>query len=346
MRLRPGMYDAWRVREEDFPRSGNLGEQLRFLVRYAILAPSAHNTQPWRFAIADNHLRVLFDESRALTVSDPTRREMIVSVGAAVANLLVAAEHFGFRAAVEEFPLGDHRAVADVAVAPSPGARTPDGDRLFRAIPQRHANRHLYEPRKVSPDILMKFRGFATAGDPHLDLVEEPAKIQQLGDLTENATAASMRSPQFRAELSQWVRSNFTKRPDGMPGFAVGIPDVPSLLAPLMVRMSLIAKQEAGKRRAQVLSSPVLGIISTKGNEKRDWFRSGMLLEKIWLLSAAEGLRLAVLAAVIETGELYRDVQRILGSALRPQACFRVGCGPEDPHPTPRRPLEDVLHLL
>lgn len=341
--MRPGSYDAWRVREEDFPRSGSLGEQLRFLVRYAILAPSAHNTQPWRFAIVDNHLRVSLDESRALTVSDPTRREMIVSVGAAVTNLLVAAEHFGFRATVEEFPLGDDQVVADIAVAPAADARTPGGDQLFQAIPRRHANRHLYESRKVPQDVLMKFRGFAASGNPHLDLVEDPAKIQSLADLTGHATAASMRAPEFRAELSQWVRSNFTKRPDGMPGFSVGVPDVPSLLAPVIVRLPPTAKAEGGKRRAQVLSSPVLGIVSTKGNEKRDWFRAGMLLENIWLLATAEGLRLAVLAAVVETGEMYRDVQTVLGSPLRLQVFFRTGYGPSDPHPTPRRPLGEVL---
>ena len=37
------------VREVDFPWEGIFREQLRFLLHYAVLAPSTHNTQPWKF---------------------------------------------------------------------------------------------------------------------------------------------------------------------------------------------------------------------------------------------------------------------------------------------------------
>jgi nitroreductase len=43
--------NPWDVREADFPRTGLPAEQLRFLLHYAVLAPSGHNTQPWLFKI-------------------------------------------------------------------------------------------------------------------------------------------------------------------------------------------------------------------------------------------------------------------------------------------------------
>lgn len=341
--MRAGAYAAWTVRDQDFPRAGSVEEQLAFLARYAILAPSAHNTQPWQFTIRGNHLQVAADESRALTVSDPTRRELFLSLGAAVANLLIAAEHFGFRATLEEFPPGESDVVADLALVADPSVRTSESARLFAAIPRRHANRNLFEARRVPTELLMKLRAQAASGDPRLDLVEDRAKIEALAAITGRAVAASMGQADFRAELSRWVRTNFTKRPDGMPGFVVGVPDVPSLLGPVVVKLPLTAKAEAKKRQAQVASSPLVAILSTRGDAKRDWLRAGMLLERVWLTATAERLRISVLAAAIETGEFSREVQKVLDIDVRPQAFCRIGYGPPDPHPTPRRPLGAVL---
>jgi hypothetical protein len=37
---------AWNVSENNFPAKGSNSEKLKFMLRYAILAPSSHNTQP------------------------------------------------------------------------------------------------------------------------------------------------------------------------------------------------------------------------------------------------------------------------------------------------------------
>lgn len=43
--------DSWNVSEEEFPLQGGPEEKLRFLLNYAVLAPSGHNTQPWLFRL-------------------------------------------------------------------------------------------------------------------------------------------------------------------------------------------------------------------------------------------------------------------------------------------------------
>ena len=70
------------------------------LLRYATLAASSHNTQPWRFELADDCIRVFADAGRQLLVADPDRRELFLSVGCAVENLVVAAEQLGYVATV------------------------------------------------------------------------------------------------------------------------------------------------------------------------------------------------------------------------------------------------------
>ncbi len=43
----------WQINERDSPREGNSAEKLQFLLQYTILAPSSHNTQPWKFSVGD-----------------------------------------------------------------------------------------------------------------------------------------------------------------------------------------------------------------------------------------------------------------------------------------------------
>src|SRR5579872_1405856 len=85
----------WNVVEADFPLSGTPSEQIHFLLNYAIVAPSRHNVQPWLFHIEDSTVELHADMSCALPVADPDNREMIISCGAALANFLIAARHFG-----------------------------------------------------------------------------------------------------------------------------------------------------------------------------------------------------------------------------------------------------------
>jgi len=39
--------DSWEINELDFPAHALPAEQWRFLLRYAVLAPSSHNSQPF-----------------------------------------------------------------------------------------------------------------------------------------------------------------------------------------------------------------------------------------------------------------------------------------------------------
>ena len=54
----------WEVNEEELPAKGESEDKLKFLLRYAILAPSSHNSQPWKFSVRGNEIRVYADKTR------------------------------------------------------------------------------------------------------------------------------------------------------------------------------------------------------------------------------------------------------------------------------------------
>ncbi len=76
--------DPWLVREGDFPVQGGIADQLRFLVSYAVLAPSSYNTQPWLFRVRGDTLEIIADRCRGLPVVDPNDRELTISCGTAL----------------------------------------------------------------------------------------------------------------------------------------------------------------------------------------------------------------------------------------------------------------------
>src|ERR1044071_5740294 len=126
--------NPWQINEQNFPHNRDAAHQLAFLLRYAILAPSSHNTQPWKFAVSRDEIAIFVNKDRWLRIADPDQRELYASVGCALENLLIAAEHFGYGCQLTYFPeMLNQGLVATVEFLP---ARTPSphrGPELFDA---------------------------------------------------------------------------------------------------------------------------------------------------------------------------------------------------------------------
>ncbi len=68
------------------------------LVRGATLAANSHNTQAWRFALAESAITIVPDFARRTPVVDPDDHHVFASLGAAVENIVQAAPIFGLTA--------------------------------------------------------------------------------------------------------------------------------------------------------------------------------------------------------------------------------------------------------
>lgn len=67
-------------------------------VRAGILAANAWNSQPWLFHVADNRVDAYADTTRNLGAFDPYRRELYISLGCTLENLILASAANGFSA--------------------------------------------------------------------------------------------------------------------------------------------------------------------------------------------------------------------------------------------------------
>jgi hypothetical protein len=76
----------------------SLSDKEKFLLKYASLAPSGHNTQPWNVKIvSDSEWIIGWDKNRALPAVDPHNRELTLSIGAFCEALSISAESIGLQ---------------------------------------------------------------------------------------------------------------------------------------------------------------------------------------------------------------------------------------------------------
>jgi nitroreductase len=315
---------------------------LREVVQYAILAPSGHNTQPWRFRVYDGALELLADRTRALPIVDPHDRALIISCGAALAFLRVALHHLGREPTLDLVPdRGNGDLLARVRIG-EPRVPSESDEALFRAIPHRRTNRQPFGGRHVPKRLLRELAECAASEGAWLRVVTEPALKGAVADLVAEGDRRQAADPAFRRELSSWMHPSWTRARDGMPGYAHGFSNAGSLVMPLVVRTFDWGTRQAAKDRALAATSPALLLLGTGTDSVLDWLRAGQALGRLLLRATVDGVAASFLNQPIEVASLRTRLAETLEVHDFPQLLLRVGYGPET-RPTPRRSVTETL---
>lgn len=334
----PGSYQSWEINRRDF--SG----QLRDFVKWAILAPSSHNTQPWIFAIEEDSIIISPDPLRHLKASDPTGRQMYFSLGAAVANLRLASTVVNMDTEDSLIYLKDGRLSKRIKFSEKPESLNDEDIKSFYAITRRISNRGPHEAREI-PESVKKFMQ-KIKDIPSLDisLIEDKEGKTKIAHLVAEGDAQILEEGPFTVELSAWVKPNFTKDPDGMPGFGWKMSDYMSTLFPSAARSGAMAKV-APDSDFKLLSeqTAAIGVISTDEDIPEAWYKAGEEFQKIALKAASLGLSANVLAVLVEIGDYHQDLKEITAVKGRPQIMFRLGYPTEQIQHAPRRHYKDVI---
>jgi hypothetical protein len=214
---------------------------------------------------------------------------------------------------------------------------------LFAAIRRRHTDRSSFESRAVPAPILEALAGAAQQEGAWLAVLRtEPAK-RAVADLVAQGDRLQMADPQFRRELASWLRPNRSRRHDGMPGFAVGLSDLPALVAPLVIRTFDIGDGRAAQDEALARGSPVLAVLGTEHDHPTDWLAAGQALSRVLLQAQAEGVSTSFLNQPIEVAALRPPLQAVVARVGYPQMLLRLGYSTRTYlRPTPRRSAKAV----
>jgi hypothetical protein len=306
----------------------------------AVLAPSIHNTQPWRFTITQSGLDISLDRGRQLPVLDPTGRQLVLSVGCALFNARVSLAASGRRFTVDRFPdasCPDLLARLDVSEEPSTEV---DLARLGTAVAMRQTNRRSFTNDAVPEELISRLVDAACSEGAVLFPVLDTADRRTLARLSQRADAQQITNPAYRAELRSWTTDHSTRR-DGIR--AEVVPHVDGT-AHDEVPIRDFDTRGGGALPAGTHSSAgqCLFILGTNGDGRDSWIHGGEALERVWLELTRAGFAASVFTQVIEESGLRAQLRDELRLTTHPHLVLRVGHAPTTTRSL-RRPVNDVL---
>ena len=338
-----GNLAAWNIDSSPFPTRGSAIDKTRFAVRYAILAPSSHNTQPWRFIINGDELLVCADRTRSLPNIDPFDRELIISCGAALFNLRVAFAHFNIPVEIVTFPQSSDPDIVARIVYPDSGPKLNDLAELFDTISKRATNRGPFIDEDVPDPIIELLKSAAILEGADIEFVRTPKERGHIAALIAEADRREFDDPRFRRELAAWIHPSRSN--DGMPAASQGLHTLTDAATPIIamaIRSFDLGNGVAAAHEQLAHGSPLLVVLSTPMDNNEGWLAAGLGLQRILLVAAKEGYYASYLNQPIEVPDLRVRLANELSIVGYPQLVLRVGRGFPVSH-SPRRPMSDVL---
>ncbi|MBI2038011.1 MAG: hypothetical protein HYT15_03755 [Candidatus Magasanikbacteria bacterium] len=331
-------YKSWLINTEDFPKESALPAQLKFLLQFAILAPSTHNSQPWQFKIDSNKIYILPNFDKALPVGDKENHFLFLSLGCALENLLVAAQYYGFSFIIKYPSSGDKKIEITLTKIEKSGVAE---ESLVSYIAKRITNRHKFTDKLPAEEFLNTVRSLGTES-MSVDVLSPGEKNNKVKQLVGRITPKLLNEPSFRRELSGYVKTNITKSKFGMPAFVMDVPNFLSLFVPTILKFVNIEKLNK-KKQEGAISAAIFIVISAKNNNEEDWVKTGQAFQKINLLATKFNLFTHPMAAPLHDIESRKELQEILQTSFNPHFLFRLGYGAVEPKHSPRMTVDDCM---
>ena len=316
-------------------------ETVRAALSLATRAPSVHNTQPWMWRVGDESIHLYADASRHLVHTDPDRRDLLLSCGAALHHAVVGLAALGWQSRITRVPNpADPNHLASIRVRRQDPAELDVA--LAAAIPRRRTDRRLFSEWPV----------------PRADVATIGVRVARMGvqmrrvELTQDVKAIVAQSvwnhafdSEYLGELTMWSGGYASQA--GVP--ARNIPESdPTAALPGRLFAGAALDQPPDTRAER--DHAVVVALGSHDDDSVARLRAGEATSMALLTATALGLSSCPVTEPLEladTREAIRD--EVFDAAEYPQMMLRLGWAPvgADPLPaTPRRPLEDVVRAL
>jgi hypothetical protein len=321
--------------------SSDAASRMAWYAAVARLAPSKHNTQPWRFVIQDSSLEVWTDPRRMLPETDPHHREMIISCGVALHLACVSARALGHRPAVTMLPDGVGGCLARLVEAGSREVTPHDRD-LLAAIATRRTDRGPLDADALPDGLPFLLQTAAAEEGASLRLVSTPGDRSTLAGLVERADRLLVKRGRADEELAGWLRASGDPRKDGVPTDHTRGAEA-SYRAEFVQRdFSTQGSQPAHDRAG--IDRPLLGVLCTSSDREVDWLVAGRALGAVLLCAATAGANASYLNQPIEESATRVEMRSALGLAGPAQIVLRLGLGGKVEATRRRDPYRVIFH--
>ena len=313
--------------------------QVEAVLKAASLAPSVHNSQPWRFRVLPDRIELHPDLDRKLHATDPDARELRVSCGAALFNLRMALQCFGVRPLVTMLP--GHEAPGALATVRRGGQIVPDDEMraLLKAIPARRTNRRPFFEAGVDARQRHALVRAAELERSWLHIVGTREEVARMKNFVQKAHRIQQEDPRVLAELQAFTghRPDAT---DGVPPASAGVR--PEAQDEWMFRDFQPGQNHERRSGKDYESNPMVAVVCSFYDGQLGELQAGQAMQRVLLTATTLGLSASFMSQPVEVHAVREELRRALGGMLVPQTVLRIGFSTPVPA-TPRRPVAELL---
>lgn len=352
-------YAPWTSWETD-RNDGPLG-----LVQAGILASNAHNAQPWWFVVSEHTISVHADHGRNVGALDPYRREMVISIGCAVENMVQAGSALGYDIRVETKAgqIGSDQIRQDHLICTLHlNAAKTQGANLADVIPMRHTNRAPYHRDRPLPEALKsEMQGQVTSDLAQLFLFSSEQDLGRISEHIVTATREIVSDREMAESSAEWYRLSqraIDENRDGITVDSFGLSPLLNAAAKMLPPLSMEKMDEqwlVSTRDTHTATTPLYGIITVRDlYDRQAAIEAGRLWQRLHLSAVKWELGAQPLNQVPERIDRERSLgkgspmERTFADLInvpeqRPTFMFRMGYPLRDARESPRRSVDQVV---
>jgi hypothetical protein len=283
------------------------------LLADARLAPSPHNTQPWRIrVVSDREAQLRYDPARLLPVTDPEGRFMVCALGIFVEALSIAAAARGL-----ELECGYSGDALRNERAAEPQARLTlragvEDASTVELLRRRRTSRLPYDGDPVPGEVLAGLARIAADWGHDAGFSGDREMVSWLVDLNCDTLFYDLDDDRGRTEIGRWIRTSESEARRAADGFAPSALGFPGPLVGLFFfRHGLFRPRpvRALVRRLYLRTmrgTATVGWLRGPFQTPTDCFAAGRMLLRLWLELTRHGLVLHPFGSVI-TNERAHD---------------------------------------
>ncbi len=302
-------------------------------------APSGHNTQPWTVSVLDKeHWIVGIEATRRLPAVDPTARETLLSLGAFLENLVVAAGHYGYAV---EYEVIAH-APTDANVIDLRLRKTGPVEQPLDRIRLRRTVRNGYLPSEIKSTDLASVIG-REEGFHYFPRGSTAAAYLSEGTIEANRRQAFR--DKAEEELASWIRwsaADAAKFRNGLTPAGMEIEGLTGwYVSHFYNRAAVLTKSFRETTIKQVMERVAQGggwlVLSSPGSAVSTLIETGRKFQRMWLRLRDRNIAIHPMTQMLEEAPWREQVARSLGIDGTPQFILRIGYINSYPAPTSLR---------
>lgn len=321
-------------------------DKILFLLKYAIRAPSTHNSQPWKFNIRNQECRILYDLSKKLPITDKKGRDFYISLGCCIENIIMAAKAFRVYKSHKIQPNHRKKYIGSVYFNFDHKIRKLDNTsiKLLNTIMLRLNKRGVCDNKAIKPSVIKNLQEISKEYEPayYIPITDENRK-NTIVNLTEKGMRLAYKDPCFRLEMSRWFISNYSNLKEGIPGYAINLPNLVSCVFPTIIKYCNIGRILGFLNKKNMSGAPLMSVIYCKEENYKSWITVGRLAERIMVELQLNNIYSSIYVASIEIGNLAKELKNKLKIKGNPQFVFCSGYSSGKHILTPRFDVEHKL---